>query len=72
MDEKVIPITFNIWATDEAEVAGLKQEICAFIDYHGQQGRKVSARKLTEALRNWQRNPIVRQSIINHFKLNSV
>ena len=68
MDEKVLKIEFNIWATNEAEVAELKQEICAFIDFHGQQGRKVSARKLTEAIRRWQSNPFVRQSIINHFK----
>lgn len=68
MDENIIKIEFNIWATSESEVAELKQEICAFIDYHGQQGRKVSARKLTEALRRWQSNPFVKQSIINHFK----
>lgn len=68
MDEKVLKIEFNIWATNEAEVAELKQEICAFIDYHGQQGRKVSARKLTEALRRWHSNPFVRQSIIAHFQ----
>lgn len=68
MDENIIKIEFNIWAANEAEVAELKQEICAFIDYHGQQGRKVSARKLTEALRRWHSNPFVKQSIINHFK----
>ena len=68
MDEDISKIELNSWATNEAEVAELKQEICAFIDYHGQQGRKVSARKLTEALRRWQSNPFVKQSIINHFK----
>lgn len=68
MDEKVLKIEFNLWATNEAEIAELKKEICAFIDYHGQQGRKVSARKLTEALRSWQNNTFVKQSIINHFK----
>ena len=51
MDDKIIKIEFNIWATNEEEVAELRKEICAFIDFHGQQGRKVSARKLTEALR---------------------
>ena len=68
MDDKIIKIEFNLWATSEEEVAILRKEICAFIDYHGQQGRKVSARKLIEALRRWQSNPFVKQSIINHFK----
>ena len=68
MDDKVFKIEFNLWATSEEEVAELRKEICAFIDYHGQQGRKVSARKLTEALRRWQSNPFVKQGIINHFQ----
>ena len=68
MNDQVIKIEFNIWASNEAEVAELKKEICSFIDWHGQQGRKVTASKLTEAIRRWQSNPIVRQSIINHFR----
>lgn len=68
MDDKIIKIEFNIWATNEEEVAELRKEICTFIDFHGQQGRKVSARKLTEALRSWHHNPFVKQSIINHFR----
>ena len=68
MDEQVLKIEFNIWATNEEEVAELRKEICAFIDFHGQQGRTVSARKLTESLRRWQSNPFVRQSIIAHFQ----
>ena len=68
MDDKIIKIEFNIWATNEEEVAELRKEICAFIDFHGRLGRKVSARKLTEALRRWQSNPFVRQSIIAHFQ----
>ena len=68
MNDKIVNISFNVWANSEEEVLELKKEICAFIDWHGHQGRKVSAAKLTEALRNWQSNPIVRQSIINHFR----
>ena len=68
MDDKIISITFNIWANSEEEVTELKKEICDFIDFHGQQGRKVSASKLTDAIRRWQSNPFVKQSIINHFK----
>ena len=68
MDDKIIKIEFNIWATSDEELAELRKEIWAYIDFHGQQGRKVSARKLTEALRSWQSNPFVKQSIINHFR----
>lgn len=68
MNDKVVKIEFNLWANSEEEAVELKKEICAFINYHGQQGRKVSASKLTEALRKWQSNPLVRNSIINHFK----
>ena len=34
MDDKIIKIEFNIWATNEEEVAELRKEICAFIDFH--------------------------------------
>lgn len=68
MDDKIVNISFNIWASSEAEAEELKKEICAFIDWHGQQGRKVSASKLIAAIRKWQNNPFVKQSIINHFR----
>ena len=68
MNDKVVKIEFNLWANSEEEAVELKNEICAFINWNGQQGRKVSASKLTEALRKWQNNPLVRNSIINHFK----
>ena len=68
MNDKVVKIEFNIWANSAEEADELKKEICAFINYHGQQGRKVTASKLVEALRRWQSNPLVKQSIINHFR----
>ena len=68
MNDKVVKIEFNLWANSEEEAVELKNEICAFINSDGQQGRKVSASKLTEALRKWENNPLVRNSIINHFK----
>lgn len=68
MNDKIVNISFNLWADSEEEAVELKKEICDFIDYHGRQGRKVTAGKLTEAIRRWQSNPIVRQSIINHFR----
>lgn len=68
MDNKVVKIEFNVWANDEAEGEELKREICDFIEWHGRQGRKVTAAKLTEAIRKWQFNPLVKNSIINHFR----
>ena len=68
MNDKVVKIEFNIWANSDEEADELKKEICAFINYHGQQGRKVTASNLVEALRRWQSNPLVKQSIINHFR----
>lgn len=68
MNDKVVKIEFNIWANSDEEADDLKKEICAFINFHGQQGRKVTASKLVEALRRWQSNPLVKQSIINHFR----
>lgn len=59
MSDKIVNISFNVWANSEAEAEALKQEICAFIDYHGQQGRKITAGKLMEALRKWKRNVFV-------------
>jgi hypothetical protein len=67
MYDKVVKIEFNVWANDEQEGEELKKAICEFITWHGQQGRKVSAARLTEALRNWQNNILVKNSIIKHF-----
>lgn len=67
MYDKVVKIEFNVWADSEQEGEELKKVICEFIDWHGQRGRKVSAPRLTEALKNWQNNILVRNNIIKHF-----
>jgi hypothetical protein len=67
MYDKVVKIEFNVWADSEQEGEDLKKAIVDFINYHGQQGRKVSAPRLTEAIRKWQDNVLVRNSIIKHF-----
>ena len=67
MYDKVVKIEFNVWANNEQEGEELRMAICEFINWHGQQGRKVSAPRLTEALKNWQNNILVRNSIIKHF-----
>lgn len=65
---QVSKITFNVWAESEAEAEELSRAIGAFIDEQGQQGRRVTAKKLTEAISRWKENPLVRNTIINYFR----
>lgn len=65
---KVYQLQTPIYAENESEVVELRNAIVAFINEHRQHGRAVSARKVTEAIRNWDSNIIVKNRIINHFK----
>ena len=65
---RALPISFELYAHDEAEVEECRMAIIAFIGQHRSAGRAVTARKVAEAVANWDRNPIVRNHIINHFK----
>lgn len=65
---KVYQLQAPIYAESESEVVELRNAIVAFINEHRQHGRAVSARKVTEAIRNWDSNIIVKNRIINHFK----
>ncbi|MBR1654845.1 MAG: hypothetical protein IJ698_00280 [Prevotella sp.] len=65
---KGYPLTFNIYAASEEEVAECRSAIIDFIKSHADSGRAVTGKKVTEAIKNWERNPIVRNRIINHFK----
>ena len=58
--------SFNVWAESQEEANEMRQAFIDFIDEHGKQGRFVSARKVTEALRNWKSNVLVRNRIIEH------
>jgi hypothetical protein len=68
MAMKVYQLQTPIYAESESEVVELRNAIVAFINEHRQHGRAVSARKVTEAIRNWDSNIIVKNRIINHFK----
>lgn len=68
MNDKIVNISFNVWANDEKEAIELKKSVCDFIDWFGQRGIKVTARKLNDVLSNWDRNIYVRNNIINHFR----
>lgn len=62
------PITFNIYARSEQEVEDLHMAIVAFIGYHARQGRAIDARRLAEAIGRWDKNPLVKNHIINYFR----
>lgn len=66
---KVYQLQTPIYAESESEVVELRNAIVAFINEHRQHGRAVSARKVTEAIRNWDSNILVKNRIINHFKI---
>ena len=61
-------LKINIYAENEAEIEETRQALATFINLHAQQGRAVSAKKITQAVNNWEKNPIVRNAIINFFK----
>ena len=62
------PIKFNIYAENEMEVEECRMAIIAFIGYHASQCRAVTAKKLAQAISNWDKNIIVKNQIINYFK----
>lgn len=68
MNDKIVNISFNVWANSEEEGIRLRNSICDFIEWFGQRGIKVSASKLDEAIGNWQKNALVKNSIIKHFR----
>ena len=65
---KAFDIQFQIYAEDENEVAELRQTIIWFINLHRANGRAVTARKVSDAIKRWDKNVIVRNRIIEHFK----
>ena len=65
---KGFPISFNIYAENEEEVEEARMAIIAFIGLHASQCRAVTAKKVAQAVANWDKNPIVKSQIINFFK----
>ena len=62
------PLTFNIYAENEQEVEDCRMAIIAFIGQHASQCRAVTAKKVAQAISNWEKNPLVKMNIINYFK----
>jgi hypothetical protein len=65
---KGFPITFNVYARSEQEVEELRMAIVAFIGAHARQGRAVDAARLAKAIANWDKNPIVKNRVIQYFQ----
>ena len=65
---KGFPLQFNIYAENEQEVEDCRMAIIAFIGMHASQCRAVTAKKVAQALSNWDKNPFVKGRIIDYFK----
>lgn len=65
---KGFPLSFNIYAENEQEVEECRQAIIGFIGFQASQCRAVTAKKVTQALRNWDKNFIVKKQIIDYFQ----
>ena len=68
MNDKIVNISFNVWANDESEGEELRKMICSFIDWQGSQGRKVSATGLMDAMKRMQGNPLAMGMVNKHFR----
>ena len=62
------PIKFDVYARSEQEVEDLRMAIVACIGLHARQGRAIDAARLAKAISNWDKNPLVKNHIINYFK----
>lgn len=60
-------IKFKIYADSPEEVEAARMSIVSFINQHAQQGRAVTARKITEAVSRWDKNPFIKNRIIEFF-----
>lgn len=65
---KVYPITVNIYAEDEQEAERARQALGGFVDQMGRMGIMVTGGKIAEAVSRWDRNPLVRNQVIKHFR----
>ena len=64
----VYPITIKIYAADEQEAQRAQQAMGQFVNDMGAMGIAVTDNKIAEAMPRWNKNPLVKNQIINHFK----
>ena len=65
---KVFNVDIPIYAETENEVQELRQTIVWFINLHRNNNRAVTARKVSDAIKAWDSNFLVKRKIIEHFK----
>lgn len=65
---KGFPLAFNIYAENEQEVEECRKAIIGFIGLHASQCRAVTANKVTQALKNWDKNFLVKKQIVEYFQ----
>ena len=65
---KVFPITIKIYAEDEQEAERARHSLGGFVDQMGQMGIMVTGDKIAQAVPKWDKNIIVKNQIVNHFK----
>lgn len=57
-------ISFRIYADSREEADNLEKAIAKFIDWFGQRGVKVEAKTITGLMDGWDKNLIVRNTVI--------
>ncbi|MCR5588011.1 MAG: hypothetical protein K6F72_00160 [Bacteroidales bacterium] len=60
-------IKFNIYAESAEEATVARNAIVGFIDTLAKQGRAVTGRKIATAAAQWDKNPFVRNKIVEYF-----
>lgn len=65
---QVFPITVKIYAGDEQEAQRAQTALGEFVNAMGAMGIAVTGEKIAAAIPRWDKNPLVKNQIINHFK----
>ena len=65
---KVFPITIKIYAEDEQEAEKARHALGSFVDQLGQMGIMFTGNKIAQAVPKWDKNILVKNQIISHFK----
>lgn len=61
-------VKFNIYAESQEEADAVSAAFKEFIDSQARSGIAVTATKVTDAVRRWGGNPMVRNRVINYFR----
>lgn len=62
---KPVKIEIYLYADTDDEAIACKNAIRDFVEQNRQEGRAVTAKKITEALKSWKNNALVKAGIIN-------